>query len=388
MATSLAAVLPTLNLPLLALSYLLPQLRQERDWTYRQAFMNKFLKSFLRIYTAAHVKQSLSLKPRFEGDRFAVIEPASPELYTGVAEDKEIVPETIGGTWYPVPYQTDETLLEDQHVVLHLHGGSYVLGDGRTASCQSLVKTILSNTPAKYVFSLQYRLACNPNAHFPAQLQDLITAYSYLLHTLHIPPSRVVISGDSSGAHLTIAFLRYIVDHPSILPAPKCSWVFSPWCDVPEATDPKIWRKSPNYQTEYIPPTFPAWGASQFLKNVEITERVERYVAPLWHPFTVPSPVLVVTGEREVLAPEHKKMAQSLQNMTKDDNSRVELFVEDKVPHDVLMVGWILGFREEAKQCASRAGEFVGQALTMPEKDQLDQSAYVPGHSLGEVNQY
>ena len=126
MATSLAAVLPTLNLPLLALSYLLPQLRQERDWTYRQAFMNKFLKSFLRIYTAAHVKQSLSLKPRFEGDRFAVIEPASPELYTGVAEDKEIVPETIGGTWYPVPYQTDETLLEDQHVVLHLHGGSYV----------------------------------------------------------------------------------------------------------------------------------------------------------------------------------------------------------------------------------------------------------------------
>lgn len=45
------------------------------------------------------MKQPLSLKPRFEGDRFAVIEPASPELYTGVAEDKDIKPERIGGTW-------------------------------------------------------------------------------------------------------------------------------------------------------------------------------------------------------------------------------------------------------------------------------------------------
>lgn len=348
--------------------------------------MNKLLKSFLRSYTAAHVKQPLSLKPRFEGDRFAVIEPASSELYTGVVEDKEIKPERIGGTWYPVPYQTSVSLADDQHVVLHLHGGSYVLGDGRTASCQSLVNTLLSNTPAKYVFSLQYRLACNPNARFPAQLQDLITAYSYLLHTLHIPPSRIIISGDSSGAHLTIAFLRYIVDHPSILPAPKCSWLFSPWCDIPEATDTNVWKKSPNYQTEYIPATFPEWGASQFLKDVEITEHVERYVAPLWHPFTVPSPVLVVTGEREVLAPEHIKMAQSLQNMTKDDSSRVELFVENKVPHDVLMVGWILGFRKEAEHCASRAGEFVGQVQAIPEKDQYDLSDHAPGYSLGEIN--
>ena len=386
MATSLAAVLSALNLPLLAVFYLPPQLRQERDWSYRQALMNKLLKSFLRSYTAAHVKQPLSLKPRFEGDRFAVIEPASSELYTGVVEDMEIKPERIGGTWYPVPYQTSVSLADDQHVVLHLHGGSYVLGDGRTASCQSLVNTLLSNTPAKYVFSLQYRLACNPNARFPAQLQDLITAYSYLLHTLHIPPSRIIISGDSSGAHLTIAFLRYIVDHPSILPAPKCSWLFSPWCDIPEATDTNVWKKSPNYQTEYIPATFPEWGASQFLKDVEITEHVERYVAPLWHPFTVPSPVLVVTGEREVLAPEHIKMAQSLQNMTKDDSSRVELFVENKVPHDVLMVGWILGFRKEAEHCASRAGEFVGQVQAIPEKDQYDLSDHAPGYSLGEIN--
>lgn len=386
MATSLAAILSALNLPLLTVYYLPPQLRQDRDWSYRQALMNKLLKSFLRNYTAAHVKQPLSLKPRFEGDRFAVIEPASPELYIGVVEDKVIKPERIGGTWYPVPYQANDPLADDQHVVLHLHGGSYVLGDGRTASCQSLVNTLLSNTPAKYVFSLQYRLACNSNARFPAQLQDLITAYSFLLHTLHVPPSRIVISGDSSGAHLTIAFLRYIVDHPNILPAPKCSWLFSPWCDIPEATDTKVWRKSPNYQTEYIPATFPEWGASQFLKDVEITEHVERYVAPLWHPFTVPSPVLVVTGGREVLAPEHIKMAQSLQNMTKDDNSRVELFVENKVPHDVLMVGWILGFREEAKRCASRAGEFVGQVQAIPEKDQSDKSTHAPGYSLGEIN--
>ena len=31
------------------------------------------------------------------------------------------------------------------------------------------------------------------------------------------------------------------------------------------------------------------------------------------------------------------------------------------MPHDVLMIGWIMNFRKEARQCVIKAAEFVDQ---------------------------
>ncbi|RAL14719.1 alpha/beta hydrolase [Aspergillus homomorphus CBS 101889] len=336
------------------------RIRHDPSWSARQGLAGSFLKLFLRAYTACHFKWPISLKPHHEGNRFVVIEPATLDFYEGVTVDSEIKPEAIGATWYPEPCSAATEVPDGQSVVLHLHGGSYVLGDGRTSSCNFLAKTLLTHTPASHLLCLQYRLACNPNGRFPAQLQDTIAAYVYLIHTLHIPPDRIVLSGDSSGGHLALAMLRYIVeyDDPCRLPPPKCSWLWSPWCDVPAAVDPDSWTQSPNYETEYIPGSFPTWGARQFLRDLAITETMERYVAPIHHPFVLPSPVLIVTGGREVLFPDHQQLVQRFQKMA-SNGPRIELVVEEKVPHDVLMIGWIMRFYQEAEACAKRAGEFV-----------------------------
>ncbi|KAI3572481.1 Alpha/Beta hydrolase protein [Fusarium oxysporum f. sp. albedinis] len=356
-----------LHLPYLAIAYVYPRLRQDQSWSYRQALANSLLKASLRNYTVLHMEWPLSLKPRRESQRFVLIEPADPPLYTGVLLDQEVEPERIGGTWYPDPYSSDAPLPEGRHVILHLHGGSYIMGDGRTASCQYLAGTLLDHTPADYLLCPQYRLAGRPNRRFPAQLQDAVSAYSYLIHTLRIPASRIVVSGDSSGGHLALALLRYIVefDNRVLLPAPKCSLLWSPWCDVPAAINTGIWNHSSNYKTEYIPGCFPAWGAKRFLSNIEISETIRPYLAPIRHPFIVPSPVLVVTGDREVLFQEHEKLAEDFQALVKDE-SLVELFVEHRVPHDVLMVGWIMDFRAEARECAIKAGEFISQVPPRP----------------------
>lgn len=305
------------------------------------------------------MRPSLSWKPRLERKRFALIEPAKPELYAGIALDKEVKPETIGGTWFPRQFSTPGDLHEDQLVVLHFHGGSYILGDGRTTSCRFLAKCLLAHTPSAFVFSVQYRLAGQPGCRFPAQLQDAITSYSHLIHTLHIPASRIILSGDSSGAHLVLAMLRYIAqfNNPSLLPPPKCSWVFSPWCDVPAACDPAAWNNSPNYKTECIPASFPAWGAKHFLGDLEITPEREEYLTPIRHPFVLPAPMFLATGEREVLCEEHKELARVFATIPENQHS-VDLFVMDRVPHDVFMTGWILGYKEEARECAVKAGEF------------------------------
>lgn len=347
-------------LPFLAAVYLRPGQRQDQNWTYRQAIANHILKVSLDLFTALRMRPSLSLKSRLEGRRFVLVEPAKPELYTGVTVDEKIKPETIGGTWYPRRFSPEIVVPEDQYVVLHFHGGSYILGNGRTASCGFLVKNILNNTPAIYLFSPQYRLAGDPKGRFPAQLQDAITAYFYLINTLQIPAARIVLSGDSCGGDLVLGLLRYIVQYnsPSLLPAPMCGWVFSPWCDVLNANDIDAWVNNANYKTECIPASFPIWGAKHFLGDIEITGSVEQYVAPIRHPFPLPSSVLIVTGGREVLSQNHRQLAE-VYRMLPQDRCSVELFVEENVPHDVLMVGWLLGFRKEARRCSEKAGDFL-----------------------------
>lgn len=349
-----------LQLPFLAFIYILPKYRQVRDWSYRQALTNRFVKSFLIAFVGLRVKPSLSLGPGLEGERFVLIEPANPDVYTGIVADQQIHPETIGGTWYPTPFSPEAVFEADKHVVLHFHGGSYILGDGRTATCRYLAKEFLKHTPTSYIFCPQYRLACNHNGRFPAQLQDAASSYCYLIHGLRIPASKIVLSGDSCGGHLVLSLLRYIrqLDNASLLPAPKCNWVFSPWCDVPAATDRSLWENSPHYETEFIPSSFPAYGAKQYLKGLEITQPIEQYVAPIRHPFVVPSPVLIITGGREVLFEEHERLAREFQRL-RENESRIGFFWEERIPHDVLMVGWIMDFRDEGRRCACEAGKFV-----------------------------
>lgn len=338
------------------------------------------MKVFLRIFVIFRTKPPLSLKPGLDGERFVAIEPATPELYTGITVDEVIQPVTVGGTWFPTLYQYNTTTTQDKHVILHFHGGSYILGDGRTASCQSLANNLLDHTPSSHVFSLQYRLACNPNGRFPAQLQDAISAYSYLIHTLHIPASRIVLSGDSAGGHLALALLRYITDYDDdmLLPPPTCCWLFSPWCDIPSSFDKNLWENIPNARTDYIPPSFPAWGAKHFIGNLNVTPDYAPYLAPMWHPFSLPSPVLIVSGGREVMCQEHDRLARRLVKVQQNEG-RVEYFAQDLMPHNILMVGWILNFRKEADQCAVKAGSFLRvQALSDEGSSEVPSVAFQP----------
>lgn len=38
--------------------------------------------------------------------------------------------------------------------------------------------------------------------------------------------------------------------------------------------------------------------------------------------------------------------------------NRVELLVKEAMPHDIILVGGLLGFHREAAECAQKAGEF------------------------------
>jgi len=74
----------------------------------------------------------------------------------------------------------------------------------------------------------QYRLSLNDSTRFPAGLQDVVTSYCYLTQELGVPASKIVLSGDSAGANLVLAFVKYLADYGSQiqLDSPKAAWLW------------------------------------------------------------------------------------------------------------------------------------------------------------------
>ena len=103
---------------------------------------------------------------------------------------------------------------------------------------------MLAELPTAAVLCPQYRLASNPGGSFPAQLQDAVTAYRHLLDEQKIPAARILVSGDSAGAHIAINLLRYLHENPGLLPLPRALLLHSPWVDLtPSELDYGAWAQ-------------------------------------------------------------------------------------------------------------------------------------------------
>ena len=61
---------------------------------------------------------------------------------------------------------------------------------------------------AASVFFLDYRLA--PEYKYPSQLIETLAGYHYLVNSLGISESKIVLGGDSAGANLASAFLLHL----------------------------------------------------------------------------------------------------------------------------------------------------------------------------------
>ena len=98
----------------------------------------------------------------------------------------------IRGDWFEPPNSTSPL------TVLYFHGGGYSF---YPASYSYFVQLVLHAVNCR-LFSLDYPLA--PEHTFPAQLENAIDSYKWLLQQ-HVHPEHLVLAGDSAGGHLAIA---------------------------------------------------------------------------------------------------------------------------------------------------------------------------------------
>ncbi|KAL8950104.1 MAG: hypothetical protein Q9183_007548 [Haloplaca sp. 2 TL-2023] len=202
---TLAIITVLARLPFWFLYFLPRFMRTHPSYTLRQSLMLQLLRCFLHHASLTNFHPPWTLLPGVEKDQWERIAPSKKDIYKGVLEDEEVKPVEVGGTWYPGPFSPDNQE-KRKGVILHFHGGAYIVGDGRKADLGFGAGLLTRNTEY-WVLSLQYRISSNPGCRFPAALQDAVTGYQFLLDK-GFAANDIIVSGDSAGANLAVAFLR------------------------------------------------------------------------------------------------------------------------------------------------------------------------------------
>lgn len=347
--TIFALSVNAIRLPLWMIFYIPSFTRPHTRWTWKQAVRVRIVRAFLWNASITEMKTPLSLKPGKEGDRFVVLSPAKKEAYIGeVVQDPMINPVKTGVTWYPrAPSSTDALSLKakKQHVILHFHGGAYAIGDGRTDDAGFASKTFIENTSAAFVCAPQYRLASNPGCRFPAQLQDAITSYAALLD-LGVQPSDIILSGDSAGANLALALVKYLTVYGSqtgltVNGLPSAAWLWSCWTNPLKSIElgESALDTVANKKRDYVGGGFGLWGAKCMIPSK--TSGLD--ISSPWinfggNPFKTDIPLYVSTGECEVLFSDD---VQIYEEFSKIEGNRVGFQIEEDCVHDVILVSLI-----------------------------------------------
>jgi monoterpene epsilon-lactone hydrolase len=231
---------------------------------------------------------------------------------------------------------------DESRVLLYLHGGGYSIGsiDSHREPVSRLCK--LAGTRG---LVLDYRLA--PEHPFPAQLDDAVAAYRWLLER-GVDPARIVVAGESAGAGLTLSLLVSLRDAGIALPAAAvCA---SPWTDLEMRGESMV----TNAGYDYISREVLAVYATRFVKPHDLRNPLAN---PQYADLRGLPPLLVLAGGAEVLLDDARAIAERAREAGVDVTFEVE---PDMIHAWIVFAG---GF-ELARATLARIARFVTEHQT------------------------
>ncbi|MET1072916.1 MAG: alpha/beta hydrolase [Umezawaea sp.] len=149
------------------------------------------------------------------------------ELSTLAAEPTGVTYEDVVAGGRPALWCNPVGAAEDR-VVLYFHGGAFM---GNSASSHRKVAAHLAKAAGIRALVPDFRLA--PEHPFPAQLDDAVAAYEWLLAN-GFEAGNIATAGDSAGGNLATSTVLRLRDEGR--PVPAAIVAMSPWYDL-EATE-------------------------------------------------------------------------------------------------------------------------------------------------------
>jgi monoterpene epsilon-lactone hydrolase len=233
------------------------------------------------------------------------------DLFEGFGQSMIPYPAIIGPASIPnlsAEWIIPPALLENDFVILYLHGGGYFMGSSQTHRSYLSYFAKTMQTP---VLSLEYRLA--PYHPFPAALEDSLKAYSYLLKRFN--PSQIVLAGESAGGGLVLSTIHYLKSNKLSLPG--AALCFSPWTDL-GLTGESL--KKNKKSDPLIPFHLLKESVSLYLKHKK--EVKDPLVSPLYADFRGFPPLFIQASANEMLLSDSlrvgEKAKQAGVNVTMD----------------------------------------------------------------------
>jgi acetyl esterase/lipase len=248
--------------------------------------------------------------------------------------------ETIRGSWF-IPKKA-----EPRATVLYLHGGGYSFYPKAYANLIALITLAAQSR----TWALDYRLS--PEYRFPAQLEDAVGAYRWLLDN-GTDPNELVIGGDSAGGNLALALLLSARDLK--LPLPKLAFALSPPTDLEAAIEFEGSSTSlvRNEAFDWIDRRMLFKWADWFCQP---TQRRDPYVSPAYADLRGVPPIYIQAGRAEILYDSIAAFA----SRAKSQGADVVLDSWADMNHDFQMFGYQVPQSAEALR---RLGEVINRHI-------------------------
>lgn len=185
-------------------------------------------------------------------------------------------------------------------VILYFHGGGYV--SGNLAYGRILGAKLCSSCEID-VLSVEYRLA--PEFKYPAQLEDAIKAWNYLLEKGY-SAKNIMLAGESAGGNLALSLAVYL--NQNLMSMPKSIVCMSPWADLTS--------QGKSYKTnKSIDPILTYEFLTSSANDLTDEDFKNPLISPIFADFTGFPPTLIQTGTNEILLSDslilNKKMKEA-----------------------------------------------------------------------------
>ena len=187
--------------------------------------------------------------------------------------------------YHVIPDEIDPK--HEDHLVVHVHGGAYVLNGGTACVAEALV---IAQGIKMRALSIDYRMA--PRHPYPAAVDDVVTVYRHLL--TERPARSMAMGGSSAGGGITLSAVQRFIELG--MDVPGALYLGTPGSDLSGTgdtfhTNQGVDRNIPIYDG-FIEAAVRLYAGGRDLKDP--------LISPIYGDFVGFPPAFLVTGTRDL----------------------------------------------------------------------------------------